>query len=460
MRRLFQLDPFDRIVLPVVALLIVVIGVIWALGDHVGVPIVGYTPGQDQRPPSTARITITFGQLMHASTVEAGFQIVPAVEGDFTWQANTLIFTPRVPLSPGKTYTVSLARGALSQQGRRTIRDLVWSFVPRMPGILYLAPADVTVRGLWFVSADGSAAHEVSLSEYGILNFAPSPDGAQIALASYDDTGVTDIWLIDSLGTDPRRITDCAPGACANPAWSPDGTRLAYERQEPPIPGQPGPGPSRVWLYDLASEETAPVYQDNQVLGYGPRWSPDGRRLAFFDANVQGVRVLDLQSGEAMVIPTLMGEVGTFAPDGSRMVYTDIRPVGRQFFPYLMLADLDQEGLDTLLPEEDQEFEAQAPAWSPDGRWIAFGRRRLDRQEGWGSQLTLYDIESGETRQITAEGNYNNTAFQWDASGRMVLIQRFNLDALYARAELWVYNLETETLTQVSDNGFGGQWLP
>ena len=449
------LDSFDRLVLSIIAGLVLAIGSLLALGDHVGVRVTDVSPEEGSSPPVTAPIQIAFGQPMQVASVEERFSIRPPVEGQFEWDGNTLIFRPAQALSPEQTYTVTLEAGAESSAGRRTLEAVSWSFRPRQPGIVYLAPADAADRGLWFLPAEGGEPSELFTPRNGIFDLAPAPDGSEIALTLAEDEPISHIWLVSRSGDSARQLFNCAPAACSTPAWSADGELLAYVRREP---SSNGLAPGRIWLYDLASGETAPLFQDNQVLGFGPVWSPDGSRLAFFDGNAQAIRVLELESGRVTVIPSLMGEVGSFSPDGGQMVYTDIRQVGRQYFPQLWLADLSEEG--GIRPLLDEAEEDSSPAWSPRGEWIAFARRRLDRQGGPGSQLMLINPESGELRQITDDAAYNNTGFQWDPTGQRLLIQRFNLETGSARAEIWLYDLGDESLARLVENGFGGQWLP
>jgi Tol biopolymer transport system component len=233
---------------------------------------------------------------------------------------------------------------------------------------------------------------------------------------------------------------------------------MAYERQE--IAPDGGLGPSRVWIWDFSRAETLPIYGDNQILGYGPAWSLDGGRIAFFDANKDVIRVLDLETGSNVLIPSQMGDVGTFSPDGSQMVYSDIHLIGRGFFTQLGIASFSGEsGIADLFdnPQEDQW-----PAWSPDGRYLAFGRRRLDRTDGFGTQFTLLEIDSGDLHPITDDPSYNNLDFNWDPSGRYVVFTRFNLEAVLAQPELWVYDTAAPDRppVQMVVNGALPGWLP
>jgi Tol biopolymer transport system component len=452
------MDSFDRLVLGVIAALALAVGLVLALGDHVGVQVVSVTPPAGSAPPVTTPISIDFGQPMDTGSVEARLSISPPLEGETHWAGSKLVFTPDTPLTAGQTYTVTLEAGVESENGRRLTESYTWTFEPRPTGFLYLSPADESVRGLWYRPLDGQGAREVFAPPGGVLDYAPSPDSTQAAVAVFDEaTGGVDMWLVDLQEYRPRKIIDCAPGLCISPAFSPDGSLIAYECQEPVPTGAPGPG--RVWLYNVASGETAPVFEDNQVLGVAPAWDKDGGALAFFDAGAQGIRVVDVGDGSSTLIPSLMGETGDFSPDGSQMVYTDIRRVGRQYYTQVWLADLrgEEGGVSPLFddPEEDS-----APAWASEGNLIAFARRRLDRQGGRGSQLMLVDTATGEVRQITGDVDYNNTGFTWDVSGQRILVQRFNISADFARAEIWLYDLAAADLSLLVENAVAGRWLP
>ena len=395
---------------------------------------------------------------MQTDTVESRFAIQPDVSGQFYWEGATLTFTPDVPLSPEVTYTVSLEAGAESTADRRA-QTLSWSFRPRMPGVLYLAPADVAVRSLWYVPVDGSSPpQEIFPTDDGVFDFAPSPDGLQVAVTVFNTEGGSDIWLVEADGSTPRRLIACAAESCSTPAWSPDGRQLAYERQELAPDG--GLGASRIWLYDLPSKSTAPVFEDNQILGYSPTWSADGRRLAFFDPLAAAIRALDVESGGSAFIPSAMGKVGVFSPDGEAMAFVDMRLVGRQFFTQLFVADF--EGEQGIRPLVEDAQEDNWPGWSPDGRWVVFGRLRLDRQTGFGSQMMLLDWETGDLRQVTQDARYNNLDFRWGPTGRYILFTRFDLEATSARPELWLYDTTSPEgeLIQLVENASVGRWLP
>lgn len=440
----------------VMAALVAVIVAEALIGDRAGAGVVSVSPPPGASPAVTASIQIIFSQPMDQPSVEQRLKLSPPVDGKFHWNGNTMLFTPSNPLAVGKRYSVTLSAGATSLLGRPLARELSWSFTPRPLSVLYLAPSLADHKGLWSVSLSGGSPRKLYAPPQGVDSFAVRPDGAQVAL-TVDETGqAADLWLLDPQTGDARQITRCAPDFCGRAAWSPDGARLAYERRSS---GAADEGSAtRIWLYDSASQASTQLFQDRSLPGFAPQWSPDGGHLAFYDPQAQSIDVVDLSSGVIAYLPSQDGSMGSFSPDGAHMVYEDFRSVGGSVFSELWLGNI---GGDARISEMDANAqEDQFAAWSPDGQWIAFGRRRLDRQGGFGSQLYLFDTRTSQSRQLTDDPNFNSTAFAWSPSGDALLVQRFDLSAPNSGSSIWVYSMPGSQLTRIAPDGFGAAWLP
>ena len=156
-----------------------------------------------------------------------------------------------------------------------------------------------------------------------------------------------------------RNLTRTPGVADRNPAWSPDGRRIAWFNDAGGeyglvIAEQNGANPRRIDIADPS-------------FYFRPEWSPDGAKLAFTDTHYR-LLVLDVESG-------------------------DVEHVDTDRFAH---------------PERSMN-----PVWSPDSRWVAYARR-LDNQL---RALFVHDTESKTTHQLT-DGTADAITPVWDASGR------------------------------------------
>lgn len=453
-------DPFDRYMLSVIAMLVVALGGVIAFGDNIGASIEDSSPTDGALTANSTDIRIAFAQPMDRESVEDAFSIEPDVEGIFRWRINTLIFTPDLPLVPGQAYTVRLSDSARSLTGRRLTESLELTFTTQVTAVYYLAPANSQERSLWAVNSDGSNPREIYAPENGIFQFAPSPDGSRIAVTVFSEARTSaDIWLISPDGRNAEQLTDCQPGVCGQPSWSPTGDVLAFARQFPTESG--AMNPPRIWLWDFTSNQTGEVFEDSQVLGFDPVWSADGTLLSFYDSNATGIRIIDLITSEILLVETDRADRWSFHPEDNTLVYTDLRTEDGWFYPHLLTVDLqdtsaarsDRALLD--IPEEDQ-----TGIWSPDGEWLAFRRRFISTEEfGTGSHVMLYNRESGEVVQVTTEPDYTSSSVAWSPDGSQLVFQRYELRTADFLPEVWLFDVETRELRLLAVDAANADWL-
>lgn len=128
---------------------------------------------------------------------------------------------------------------------------------------------------VWIVTADGSAARPLTSGRTRNMNPAWSPDGSRIAFSSdrhadFDakfigtDEGDLEIYVMTRDGSEVRRLTECG-GSATSAAWSPDGRRIAFSC-------------NGLHLVNVDGTNQRHLIDD---FGFRPVWSVDGSRIAY-----------------------------------------------------------------------------------------------------------------------------------------------------------------------------------
>src|SRR4051794_380084 len=253
---------------------------------------------------------------------------------------------------------------SVSREGRMRF----WGLVATLAGALAVLPAVAgaeTGRVAWSTS---SALEPVAIAALGGsavaspvrgLDPAWSPDGTRLAVAT-----ARGIAVLAADGSQQRTV---AVGA--QPAWSPDGTRLAFVRG------------GDVYVQRLDGGAAVRLTRGERHAGY-PAWSPDGRRVAFdsdrsgdFEVYVVGVDGRGLTNLTNR--PDAFDFGAAWSPDGSRIAWVSNRDHARapvtcgdacEFELFTMRAD----GRDLRRVTRGGDAPELPPSWSPDGKRLAF----------------------------------------------------------------------------------------
>jgi dipeptidyl aminopeptidase/acylaminoacyl peptidase len=264
---------------------------------------------------------------------------------------------------------------------------------------------DDTQSDVWLVPAAGGEARALTSSPANDDSPRWSPDGKQLAFLSErprpgktdGDEGKRQVWLTRPDGGEPRLLTRSA-GSVSRFEWSRDGKTIAYLAREPKseerkkkekdkddwwTPAEMYPW-SRLWVMDVGTRDARQITKEKHATGFA--FSPDGQRL-----------VVALQ-------PTPL------ANDGNESDLFLVPIAGGPATPLVVRPGRDG-----------------SPAWSPDGKWIAFVTQDgKDREWYTNTYVGLVSPEGGPPRNLTARfderiGGLQGSEITWAPDSRAVL---------------------------------------
>ncbi|MGI5242988.1 hypothetical protein [Dactylosporangium sp. CA-139066] len=224
-----------------------------------------------------------------------------------------------------------------------------------------------------------------------------SPDGRRIALRRYG-AGADQLWVMNADGSGLAVVP--GSGEAGSPAWSPDGKRLVYECYDPVtfvghicVREFSGAG------FQLLSAPPAGA-DDRQ-----PVWSPDGTRIVWVRSLAAGGSQLVALTLSTLsldpVTPAVAGQYDAWpdwSPDSREIVFSRTRSGATSAGIYRVPSSGGPGKLFIAPPPAATDSHYTMPAWSPDGRKIAYVH--LDDDEAWGYIYTVNTDGSGTT-QIT-----------------------------------------------------------
>ncbi len=310
---------------------------------------------------------------------------------------------------------------------------------------------------------------QLTAFEFGVRDYTVAPDGRQIAVAVNEDGGGTVIWTIDVDGPERIALFRCGQTECANLEWAPDAQRILFEKRL--IAGDGTARSPTLWWLDTKTAEARPVLQDESDLSMNGRLSPDGQWLSYVSPNDEGMSVYNFEDGRSYFIVNEIGAPGAWSPDGKQLVVPRFDLVithgdegedhlahehGYQTAVHLSLLDVESGNWRTF--GGDLNVEDSVPAWSPDGEWIAFGRRVP--RTGSARQLWIVRADGSEARALIDDPLVNHGPPVWTPDGRYILFQQTRQDEPSSVPGIWRIDPLSRSKEKLIEPGMQPAWLP
>jgi dipeptidyl aminopeptidase/acylaminoacyl peptidase len=266
---------------------------------------------------------------------------------------------------------------------------------------------------LWLLGTDGKVQRPLTTHKGKNGSPAWSPDGKQIAFVSKRDGETSQIYLVVPDGGEDRQLTHM-PMSPSGLKWAPDGKTVYCV--------------ARTWTDtpdDNSFHKKEKARKDSKVKAYviddamyrvWDEWIADGRRPVVFAVNVADGKHRNLFTETKLHLPIYQPSAKDYdiAPDGKELAFAadSTKEIGTDFNMDVYVMPLDKPGTPRNITADNPANDSQ-PAYSPDGKSIAFTRQTIKYFYADRSRLMLYDRASSKTRELTEHFDRTCSAAQW-----------------------------------------------
>lgn len=415
-------------------------------------------PGEGSTIGKKTIVELTFPAEMNKDSVEKRLSFEPDQVVDVTWNGWTAQLNPHSGFKSGNQLTIHLKGGASGNDGRKYSKDLAWTYKIRQAAIIYLGNATSSPE-IWIFDPGTNKKEPLTDTGGHITDFAASPDGNKILYIQKNEAGGSDLFSYSREARGSDMLVNCGKELCGDPAISADGKLFAFSRNRNPDDGKTG-NFSYIYTGEINKGEKSitPLITEKNIPGILPAFSPDGKKISFYDPISKGIRIENNAGNNDFLLGTNRIQRGCWSADGEHLMIIDDESGPEGLHSRLFVVDLVNSTISEPLKELVIDRELGEPDWSPDGRSIVAGIR----QEGGpvARQLALFNLTANTVTLITKDLTIMSASPKWSPDGDSIVFQQARLGESNTKPEISLWDARSGSITTIAGDAALPEWLP
>ncbi len=306
----------------------------------------------------------------------------------------------------GKQYNEAASQDMARTVAHRFADEIIARLGGGINGIaetkIFFVSARTGTKEIWEMDYDGQNQHQIT--HLGSISISPriSPDGSRLAFASLDRAG----WSIRMYSLELNRMVSfpggTAGGSNQSPAWSADGTKIAFSSSRS--------GDPEIWVADAngGNLQKATAFRGPDV---SPTWNPrSNAQIAWVSGRTGEPQIYTMDQDGANIQRMTDGGYAispSWSPNGQFLTFSWNRkygpgaPGGQDIY---VMDIASKRWLQLTHEAGSNDF----PCWAPDGRHIVF-----QREIGHSSQIWMMLADGTEQHQLTKVGSNSMPNWSW-----------------------------------------------